>query len=88
LNATLLNALKVYRRNCDKPVEHLSLRVLLVEGLFSKYGATGERKVGQPGRHASNMIPGQRERHFLRKLQPTGKKSKTIEKMCCVYQAW
>jgi hypothetical protein len=89
LNATVLNALIVYRRNCDKPVEYLSFRVLLVEGLFSKYGATGERKVGQPGRHASdNMIPRLTECHFLRKVQPTEEKSKTTEKMCCVYQAW
>jgi hypothetical protein len=48
-----------------------------VEGLFSKYGATGERKVGQPGRHASdNMIARLTECHFLRKVQPT--------EMCCV----
>jgi hypothetical protein len=89
LNATVLNALIVYRRNCDKPVEHLSFGVLFLEGLFSKYGATDERKVGQPGRHASeNMIPRLTERHFLRKVQTTGGKSKTTEKMCCVYQAW
>jgi hypothetical protein len=38
LNATLLNALTMYRWNCDKPVEHLSLRVLLVEGVFKIRG--------------------------------------------------
>jgi hypothetical protein len=75
LNATVLNALIVYRRNCDKPMEHLSFRVLLVEGLFSKFGATGEGKVGQPGRHASdNRILRLTEPHFLGKVQPIGEK--------------
>jgi DNA polymerase II large subunit len=46
LNASVLNALIVYRKNCDKPLEHLTFRLLLVEGLFSKYWATGERKKG------------------------------------------
>jgi hypothetical protein len=31
-------------KNCDKPGDRLSFRILLVEGLFSKYGATTEEK--------------------------------------------
>jgi hypothetical protein len=47
-----------------------------VEGLFSKYGKTSEGEVRRPGRHASdNTIPRLTERHFLRKVQPKGKKS-------------
>jgi hypothetical protein len=84
LNATVLNALIVYRRNCDKPVEHSSFKVLLVEGLFSKYRATGERKVGQPGRHTSdNMIPRLTEHNFLRKVQPRGGKARP-QRRCVV----
>jgi hypothetical protein len=33
---SVLNTLTVYRQNFNKPVEHLSFWVLLVEGLFSK----------------------------------------------------
>jgi hypothetical protein len=56
----------------------LSSRILLVEGLFSKYGTTGEGNVRKPGRHVSdNMIPRLTERHFLRKVQPTGGKKQT-----------
>jgi hypothetical protein len=46
LTASLLDAFIVYGEHCNKPVERLSYRVLLVEGLFSKYWATGKRKVG------------------------------------------
>jgi hypothetical protein len=39
-------------------VMFLSFKMLLVEGLLSKYGTTGDGKVGKPGRYASdNMIP-------------------------------
>lgn len=75
-----MGALTVYRKNCDKHVEHLSFRALLVEGLFPEYGATGERKIGQLERHVSDMIPRLKE-CFSRKLQPTGNKIKTAKKM-------
>jgi hypothetical protein len=85
LNATLLNALTVYRKNCDKHVEHLSFRVLLVEGLFLKNGTIGKRKVGQAGRHASgNMIPRLTGHHFLRKVKPTRQIQDPREDVLCV----
>lgn len=74
LNASVMGALKVYRKNCDKHVEHLSFRALLVEGLFPEYGATGERKIGQPERHASDMIPRLKE-CFPQKITTNGEKN-------------
>jgi hypothetical protein len=81
LNASVLNALIMYRENCDIHVERLSFRVLLVEGLFSKYGATGEIKMGQPGRHASdNTISRLTERNFLRCVQHVSERRRMY---CC-----
>jgi hypothetical protein len=58
LNSTVLNALILYWENTGKRTEQLSYRVQLVvvEGLFVKYGCVVEHKV--PGRHSSdNIVP-------------------------------
>ncbi|PNF29055.1 hypothetical protein B7P43_G13906 [Cryptotermes secundus] len=83
LNASVLNSLILFRQNTKTNIEHLSFRILLVEGLFAKY-ATGETRVTQPGRHASdNTVPRLTERHFLRRLTGTGKKAR-LQRRCVV----
>jgi hypothetical protein len=60
------------------------IRILLLERVFSRYGTTGEGKVGKPGRNASdNTIPRLTERNFLRKVQPTGKKESDHRGFMC-----
>jgi hypothetical protein len=57
---------------------------MLVEGLSTKYGARGERKLGQPGWHASQNKITLRECHYLRKIQPTKKKKANRGDVLCV----
>jgi hypothetical protein len=72
LNATVLNAMIIYRHNTGQQIDQLAFRVNLVEALFHQFADT-ERKV--PGRKAGdNTIPRLRERHFIHKVPP-GKKS-------------
>jgi len=73
LNATVLNALTIYRHNVGRNVDHLKFRIDLIEGLFVKYAM--ERKV--PGRRGDdNTVRRLIERHFPKRIPPTEKKSK------------
>jgi hypothetical protein len=73
LNATVLNALIIYRHNTGHKIDQLAFRVNLVEALFERF-ADRERKV--TGRRAQeNTIPRLLERHFINKVPPTGKKA-------------
>jgi hypothetical protein len=73
LNATVLNAMIIYRHNTGKQIDQLAFRVNLVEALFHQFAET-ERKV--PGHRAGeNTILRLWERHFIHKVSPSGKKS-------------
>jgi hypothetical protein len=70
LNATVLNALTIYRHNVGRKVDHLKFRIDLIEGLFVKYSL--ERKI--PGRREDdNTVRRLSERHFLREYHQQSK---------------
>jgi hypothetical protein len=63
LNATVLNAMIIYRHNTGKKIDQLAFRVNLVEVLFEQFADT-ERKV-RGRRAAENTILRVHERHFI-----------------------
>jgi hypothetical protein len=82
LNSTVLNVLILYRETTEKRTEPLSHWVQLVEGLFIKYGIMVNHKV--QGQHLSNNTVQQLiEKHFIRRIPPTGKKSKP-QRQCTI----
>jgi hypothetical protein len=69
----LLNAMIIYWHNTGELIDQLPFRVNLLEALFHQF-ADIDRKV--PGRRVGdNTIPRLRERHFIHKAPPSGKKS-------------
>jgi hypothetical protein len=73
LNATVLNAMIIYRHNMGKKIDQLAFKVNLVEVLFEQFADT-ERKV-RGRRAAENTILRLHERHFINEVPPTGKKA-------------
>jgi hypothetical protein len=68
LNATVLNALVIYRQNVGRNIDHLTFRIELVEGLLVKYSV--QRKV--PDHHdGDNTVKTLTEPHFPRRIPPT-----------------
>jgi hypothetical protein len=82
LNATILNALIIYRSNTGKQIDQLSFRTELVEGLFVKHASAVERKV-QTGHRSDNLVPRLTERHFISRIPPTEKKA-SPQRRCVV----
>lgn len=81
LNATVLNSMIIYRQNTGNPIEQLAFRVILVEGLFQQFCNTEHKAVGH---HATeHVITRLRDRHFIHKVPPSGKKS-TPQRRCVV----
>jgi hypothetical protein len=72
LNATVLNAMIIYRHNTGKKIDQVAIRVNLVEAIFEQF-ANPERKV-RGRRPAENTISRLHERHFIHKVHPSGKK--------------
>jgi hypothetical protein len=72
LNATVLNALVIYRQNIGRNIDQLTFRIELVEGLLVKHSV--QRKV--PGHHDGDAIKRLMARHFPRRIRPTEKKCK------------
>jgi hypothetical protein len=62
VNATMLNAMIIYRHNTGKKIDQLAFRVNLVEAIFEQF-ANPERKV-RGRRPAENTIPRLHERFF------------------------
>jgi hypothetical protein len=70
--------------NTGKRIDHLSLGIQLVEGLFVKYANVLEHKM--PGQHSSdNTAPRLTERYFVSKILPSEKKSR-LQRLCVVCQ--
>jgi hypothetical protein len=85
LNASILNAVILYRNNTGKGTVQLSFRIQLLEGLFVKCANTVESKM--PGRHSSdNTVPHLTGRHFISKIAPTEKKPRP-QRLLCVRSA-
>jgi hypothetical protein len=83
----VLNAMIIYRHNAGKKINQLAFRVSLVEALFEQFADT-ERKVAGH-RVAENIIPRLRERHFIHKLPPSGKKSTPQRRyVVCTKHGW
>jgi hypothetical protein len=72
LNATVLNAVIIYRHNMGKKLSQLAFRISFLESRFEQFANT-ER--GLPGRQAAEDIPRLKERHFIRKVPPSRKKA-------------
>jgi hypothetical protein len=71
LNATVLNALVIYRQDIGRNIGHLTFRIELIEGLLVKYSV--QPKV--PGHHdGDNTVKRLTERHFPGRIPPTEKK--------------
>ena len=80
LNSIFLNSFVVYRQVTERIIHHISYRIQLVEGLFTKYARAAETKIVL-GRQASDKtVPRLTERHFLRKVAPKTEKSKPWRK--------
>ncbi|PNF14286.1 hypothetical protein B7P43_G07092, partial [Cryptotermes secundus] len=78
LNVTVVNGMIIYNKNQERLTDHLAFRVNLVEGLLLKFTDQEQaaRRV-QGRRHSSdNTIPRLRERHFISKIPPSGKKAR------------
>jgi hypothetical protein len=80
LNSTVLNSMIIFRQATGRNIDHLSFRVQLVEGLFSKY-AEERSRVGR--RASDNTLPRLRERHFIRRVAPKSQKSRP-QRRCVV----
>jgi hypothetical protein len=79
LNATVLNAMIIYRRNMGKKIRQLAFRVSFLEALFEQFA----NKRGLPGRQAAENIPRLKERHFIHKVPPSRKKA-AAQRRCVV----
>jgi hypothetical protein len=67
-----------------KRIDHLSLGIQLVEGLFVKYANVLEHKM--PSQKSSdNTVPRLTERYFVSKILPSEKKSR-LQRLCVVCQ--
>jgi hypothetical protein len=85
LNASVLNAMIIYGHNMGKKIDQLAFRVNSVEALSEQFADT-ERKVA--GRQAAeNIIPLLRERHFIQKVPPSGKKINTAEEVRSMHKS-
>jgi hypothetical protein len=73
LNATVLNAMIIYRHNTGKKIDQLAFRVNLVDALFEQFANT--ERIIRGRRAEENTIPRLRERHFIHKVPPSGRKS-------------
>jgi hypothetical protein len=74
----------IYRQNVERNVDHLKLRIDLVEGLLVKYSI---QRVVSGHSDGDNTVDRLTERHFPRRIPRTVKEMQTNKTVCCLQQA-